>query len=140
MQQDVTVNITMWFCSTRRPIHGYRSPNFIQLVPKSLSPVYAHLLFCRGSMLTCFSVLLVLLLGTVTYFFPFLFKPYTTQNSLIRQGQTSIPAKARNSACFREIIGDRVPISIVKKDGQKKCFFCHFFVDIVCKNVKIPAC
>jgi len=72
--------------------------------------------------------------GTVTYFFLLLNrtlpKPYTTQNSLIRQGQTSIPAKAVNSACFREIIGDRVPISIGKKAAKKKCIFSRFLLTI----------
>jgi len=64
---------------------------------------------------------------TVTYFSPFLFKPYATQNFLIRQGQTSIPAKARKSAYLREIVGDRVPISIVKM-ATKKAFFLPFLL------------
>jgi len=90
-----------------------------------------------------FAVKLAVKLGTVTnggplsdlqtsdshLFFPS-FKPYTTQNSLISQGQTSIPAKAINSACFREIIVDRVPISIGKKAAKKSAFLVIFLLTI----------
>ena len=39
----------------------------------------------------------------------------------------AIPANARNSACFRDIIGDRVPISIRKRMTKKKLLFGRFF-------------
>ena len=41
--------------------------------------------------------------------------------------QTSIPAKARNSASFKDIIGDRVPISI-EKEPLKKVHFSPFLL------------
>jgi hypothetical protein len=64
----------------------------------------------------------------------------TSDESRIIIPKTAIPANTMNSARFREIIEDRIRISIEKEGTKKSAFFYHFLLTIVWKYVIIRLC